>query len=104
MPLVLLGRSGGSVRPRFLSTSMAISVFYGAIINPVSLTEYDIIPRCLLAVGPGGTIIFMAKDIACHLVQDTVAQQGLTGVDIVHLKDGEFIIPGFIDTHTVKFN
>ena len=83
---------------------MAISVYYGAIINPVSLTEYEIIPRCLLAVGLGGKIVFMLKDIACDLVQNTVAQQGLTDFHIISLKDGEFIIPGFIDTHNVKSN
>ncbi|KAK2466696.1 hypothetical protein APHAL10511_000954 [Amanita phalloides] len=79
---------------------MTLSVFYGAVINPVSLTEYKVFPRCLLVIGPEGTIICMVKDVASHLLQDTLAQEGLVDIDIYALRDGEFIIPGFIDTHT----
>ena len=81
---------------------MPISVFYGPVINPVSLTEYKVIPRCLLAIGPDGNIIWMLEDIPSHLLLDTLARQGLVNIDIVALRDGEFIIPGFIDTHTVE--
>ncbi|KAF8634078.1 hypothetical protein AX15_001080 [Amanita polypyramis BW_CC] len=79
---------------------MLLSIFYGAVINPVSHTRLKPLPRCLLAVGPDGTIIWIVEDVPSHLLQDTLAQKGLVGVDIVVLKEGEFIIPGFIDTHT----
>jgi imidazolonepropionase-like amidohydrolase len=35
-------------------------------------------------------------------LQKTLASKGLSDVNIVFLKDGEFIMPGFIDTHTVN--
>jgi guanine deaminase len=81
-----------------------LSIFYGAVINPVSLTKYDAFHRCLLAVGPDGTVIWIIGDVPEHLIQDTLAQKGLIGAEIVILQDGEFIIPGFIDTHTVEYS
>ncbi|KAF8635512.1 hypothetical protein AX17_003902 [Amanita inopinata Kibby_2008] len=77
-----------------------MSIFYGAVINPESLTSYEALPRCLLVVGPDGTIDWMVEDVKEHLVQDILAHKGLIDVDVVSLKQGEFIIPGFVDTHT----
>ena len=36
-----------------------------------------------------------------HQLQETLASKALSHVEIVVLKDGEFLMPGFIDTHTV---
>ncbi|PFH51741.1 hypothetical protein AMATHDRAFT_58597 [Amanita thiersii Skay4041] len=77
-----------------------MSVFYGAVINPESLTTYRALPRCLLLIGPDGTIDWMIEDVKEHLLQDTLAQKGLINADVTFLQDGEFLIPGFIDTHT----
>ncbi|KAG5729678.1 putative guanine deaminase, partial [Termitomyces sp. T112] len=35
-----------------------------------------------------------------HALQDTLANKGLVDVDIIQLQPGEFLLPGFIDTHT----
>lgn len=86
------------------SFAMTLSIFYGAVINPVSLTDFEKLPTCLLAVGPDGTIAWIVKKVPAHLLQDTLAEKGLVDVDVVVLKEGEFIIPGFIDTHTVESN
>lgn len=75
-------------------------ILYGPVINPVGLTSYDAFPRCLIVVGNNGTIDWMVEDVAESMIQEELAQKGLIDVDDVHvLHHGEFLIPGFIDTH-----
>ncbi|KDR73640.1 hypothetical protein GALMADRAFT_100454 [Galerina marginata CBS 339.88] len=76
------------------------SIYYGAIVNPISLTSYSASPRCLLAVNAAGNIDWVVDDVEPHELQETLAAKGYVDVDVVALKDGEFLIPGFIDTHT----
>ncbi|KAJ2912504.1 hypothetical protein MD484_g7910, partial [Candolleomyces efflorescens] len=77
-----------------------ITLFYGAVINPQALTSYDVLPRCLLAVGNTGNIDWMVEDVAPHDLQQVLAQHGCSDEYLVELKDGEFLLPGFVDTHT----
>ncbi|TFK42283.1 hypothetical protein BDQ12DRAFT_675940 [Crucibulum laeve] len=76
------------------------TIFYGPVINPKSLDAYAALPRCLLCVGPTGNVEWLVEDVKAHLLQETLAQKGCIDEDVVELKMGEFIIPGFIDTHT----
>jgi guanine deaminase len=77
------------------------TIFYGPVVNPVSLTSYSTLPHCLLSIDPSGKIEWMMDNVAKQQIQETLASKKLIDVDIVYLKDGEFLIPGFIDTHTV---
>lgn len=79
-----------------------ITLFYGAVINPQTLTSYDVLPRCLLAVGNTGNIDWMVEDVAPHDLQQVLAQHGCNDEYLVELKNGEFLLPGFVDTHTVS--
>lgn len=81
--------------------SGSITIFYGAVINPTSLTAYSAFPRSLIAVGPTGNIEWITEEVLPHQLQDELAQRGCLSEDLVELKDGEFLIPGFVDTHTV---
>jgi len=84
------------------SSSSAIStIFYGAVINPTSLRTYSALPRCLLAVDATGDIDWVVEDVEPHSLQETLASKGYIDAQVVPLKEGQFIIPGFIDTHTV---
>ncbi|KAF5386938.1 hypothetical protein D9615_001553 [Tricholomella constricta] len=76
------------------------TIFYGAVISPESLTSYKALPRCLLSVGASGTIDWMVDDVQEHVLQETLAQKGCIDVDVITLPAGEFLLPGFIDTHT----
>ena len=78
------------------------TIYYGPVINPESLTCYKTLPDCLLSVGPSGNIDWIVDDVPEHLLQDTLAQRGCIDVDVIALQTGEFVIPGFIDTHTVS--
>lgn len=81
--------------------SGSIIIFYGAVINPTSLTAYSTFPRSLIAVGPTGNIEWITEEVLPHQLQDELARRGCLSEDLVELKDGDFLIPGFIDTHTV---
>ncbi|ETW85964.1 hypothetical protein HETIRDRAFT_471217 [Heterobasidion irregulare TC 32-1] len=76
------------------------TVFYGLVINPQTLSSYQALPNCLLCVSPFGDIDWIEEDIAASMVQDAMAQKGSLDADLVELKRGEFIMPGFVDTHT----
>lgn len=78
------------------------TIYYGSLINPESLTSYKALPNCLFSVGPSGNIEWIVDDVAEHALQDALAQKGCIDVDVVALKSDQFIIPGFIDTHTVS--
>ncbi|KAF9053028.1 hypothetical protein BJ165DRAFT_1400387 [Panaeolus papilionaceus] len=80
---------------------MSATIYYGAVVNPRSLKAYDLWPRCLLAVNAQGIIDWVVEDVIPHELQDILASKGYTiETDFVALKDSEFLIPGFVDTHT----
>jgi guanine deaminase len=76
------------------------TIFYGAVINPQSLSLYQALPNCLLAVSSTGEILWVVEDVADFQVQETLARKGCLDSDLIPLKRGEFIMPGLIDTHT----
>jgi len=76
------------------------TIYYGAVINPKTLSQYDALPNCILAVSPAGNIEWIVEDVVDSLVQETMSQKGCLEAEVISLKHGEFIIPGFIDTHT----
>ena len=77
------------------------TIFYGPIINPVRLDCFNTLPHCLLCIDPSGKIEWMINNVYEHQLQETLASKGHSNVKFVCLKDGEFLMPGFIDTHTV---
>jgi len=79
------------------------TIFYGAVINPLSLTSYSALPRCLIAVDGSGNIGWIVNDVEPHTLQEVLAAKGQVDAEIFTLRDGEFIMPGFIDTHTVGY-
>jgi len=80
------------------------TVYYGPVINPESLTAFQALPRCLIAVGPDGNIIWIEEDVISSELDAALELHGLFQGDyvLVELKSGEFIMPGFIDTHIVR--
>lgn len=81
------------------------TVFYGALITPVSLREYRTLSHALLAVARDtGDIAWVEDDVHTSALQNTLARHGLTteDVDLIELKLGDFLMPGFIDTHIVR--
>ncbi|BGP14651.1 hypothetical protein JCM10213_001639 [Rhodosporidiobolus nylandii] len=77
-------------------------VFHGTCIHSRSLTETECLQDALLGVDQAGTIAFVEKEVPAGEVEQRLEQLGWAGADVqlVRLKKGDFLIPGFIDTHT----
>jgi guanine deaminase len=78
------------------------TIFYGAIVNPVDLTSYQALPRAVLALTSAGEIAWIEEDVDSSALQEILAAHGWQDADVIELKLGEFLVPGFIDTHTVR--
>ena len=77
-------------------------VFHGTFIHSISPKEIDIIRNGLLVVSSTGKIRVLLRNVAVGEIQSHLA--GLANVNVsttpIHLlKRGEFLIPGFLDTH-----
>ncbi|KZS91146.1 guanine deaminase [Sistotremastrum niveocremeum HHB9708] len=75
-------------------------VYYGAIINPVDLRHFDALPRALIGVTSDGEIAWLEKDVEDHQVQDLLAKHSWSDVELFALDKWDWLMPGFIDTHT----
>jgi guanine deaminase len=76
------------------------SAFYGTFIHSKSAQELEVISNGLLLISFSGEIISLDKDV----VEDNIPQilsdhGGSSPLPVKRLKRGEFIIPGFVDTH-----
>lgn len=78
------------------------SLFYGAVINPESLISLQALPCSLIYVGLDGIIEWMIPQVSKEELSAVLTERGLSEPDVVVLQDGEFLMPGFIDTHTVE--
>ncbi|KAI0273592.1 hypothetical protein BC834DRAFT_816347 [Gloeopeniophorella convolvens] len=83
-----------------MSSAGSQTVFYGPVINPESTSSFHTLPACLLAVGASGEIDWIAHDVHESAIQDVLAQHGSLDTHLVQLNHGEFLLPGFVDTHT----
>lgn len=75
--------------------------FHGTIIHCLSSSDLEIVENGLLVVGTNGKIDFMKKNVAESEIEDLLSNYGLSkeSPTAKFLKHGEFLIPGFIDTH-----
>lgn len=85
-----------------------LTIFFGALVTPTSLTSYRALPHAVLAVSKRtGAIEWLEEDADSSELQDVLAKHGIVDaaaadIEVVELKFGEFLLPGFIDTHTVS--
>lgn len=95
-------------------SQVTITVFYGQLVNPKSLHEVAVYPRAALAVGSNGNILFMKQHVEeehLHSLINSELQAHCTSLidsglvlhtRIKKLSMDQFIMPGFVDTHTVS--
>jgi hypothetical protein len=81
----------------------------GSIISPIDKRHYDALPNALIYVTDDGVIraIHQLKPAGAPITEKevdaflgTVNHHGK--LEKLHLEKGEFLIPGLIDTHTVR--
>lgn len=76
-------------------------VFHGTLVHCLSLDQLEIIENCLVVIAPDGIISSLAKSVAKESAEQHLTTLGYTEpkCEIRYLKRGQFIIPGFVDTH-----
>ncbi|KAF8679722.1 Guanine deaminase [Rhizoctonia solani] len=78
-------------------------LFHGSIITPVSVHKTEFWPQALLCVNSAGIIEWIVSDVESSQLQTVALEKGLVlddSVEIHELRHGEWLMPGFIDTHT----
>lgn len=76
-------------------------VFHGTLIHCLSLDQLEIIEDCLVVISPDGIISSVAKSIQKESLKQHLATLGFSELqyEIHYLQRGQFIVPGFVDTH-----
>lgn len=74
---------------------------HGSIIHSISESEAEVINRGLLIVNAEGRIALLERDVSEDRVTKILSDHGLDEIsqEVRFLKRGEFLIPGFVDTH-----
>ncbi|GAA5941451.1 uncharacterized protein JCM15063_006106 [Sporobolomyces koalae] len=79
-------------------------VVYGSAIHSRSLTEIEYLNNTLIGVDMDGLIAFVERNVEREELEEKIAQHGWSLQDgstsLLLLRRGEFLVPGFIDTHT----
>ncbi|KIK59779.1 hypothetical protein GYMLUDRAFT_226708 [Collybiopsis luxurians FD-317 M1] len=81
-------------------SSTSATVYYSALVNPTTLASYETHLKSLIAVSSQGNIDWIVHDVDSSLIQQVLLRNGCPDAQVVDLHEGQFIMPGFIDTHT----
>ncbi|KAK4048579.1 hypothetical protein OIO90_005749 [Microbotryomycetes sp. JL221] len=74
--------------------------FYGALVHSKSITEIEYIESALLGIDEHGRIAFIEHEVEPDDVVQRITQRGWNRDCVYILNQGEFLMPGMIDTHT----
>lgn len=75
--------------------------FHGTIIHSKALDDLEIVENCFLLVGKDGKIQALVADVQPDQINTLLSENGYAPdvFPVKHLKRGEFLCPGFVDTH-----
>jgi guanine deaminase len=75
--------------------------FHGTAIHSQSLDELEILENCFILVGNDGKIQAFQAGVEPDQINSLVSENGYAPdvFPVKHLKRGEFLCPGFVDTH-----
>lgn len=77
-------------------------VYYGAIANPIDAATLDLLPSALLAVTDDGHVAWLEPNVDPSLIQQYLLQHAWVDAPVIELNSEEWLMPGFIDTHTAS--
>jgi len=79
----------------------ASCLYYGAVVSPTTPCLAKYLPHALIFVNNGkiGWVEEMVKDE--EELSKVLESKGAKDTKLVRLQHGQFLMPGFIDTHTV---
>ncbi|KAJ8131082.1 hypothetical protein O1611_g2547 [Lasiodiplodia mahajangana] len=94
------GSAGTSLLTNILVMARHL-VFHGTLIHCLGPNELEIIEDGLIVITPDGTIATLVKSVLKESIQRHLITLGLSEpqYDIQFLERGQFLIPGFVDTH-----
>lgn len=79
-------------------------MFYGTAIHSKDERHLEVLPSALIGVLPIGTIAFVQPSVHPSDLSAVLQEHGQEwfspATELVWLRDDEFLIPGFVDTHT----
>ena len=77
-------------------------IFYGALVTTQSPFLIKYLPRALMFI-QNGIIQWIEEDVGHDAPLEAVLKtRRLEGSKVIKLRRGEFLVPGFVDTHTVR--
>jgi guanine deaminase len=74
-------------------------VFYGTLIHSTTPQDIEIISNGLIVISDDGKIASLEYGVAPSEVKQKLTQLGFGSAVVNNLRRGEFLVPGFIDTH-----
>jgi hypothetical protein len=91
--------------PALPENTRSRTIYNTSYTHSISLTELEHVPKALICVGETGIIEWIEKDVAEERVERVLADHGLRigDVEVVKIDEGG-IVPGLIDTHTVRLD
>ncbi|UKZ58184.1 hypothetical protein TrVGV298_012050 [Trichoderma virens] len=72
---------------------------HATLIHSLSPTLLQIIPDALITVSSSGTILTLQPNIPFSNIHNILAEQNIEQIPLTKLSPGQFLIPGFVDTH-----
>ena len=77
-------------------------IFHGALITTQSPFLIKYLPHALIYI-QSGIIQWIEEDVANDAqLEEVLTARGLQESNVVKLQRSEFLLPGFVDTHTVR--
>lgn len=82
------------------TTSDPSFAFYGTLIHTPSIQSIEILEQAILVVSAStGCILALQANVPKDQVEQTLTDLGVQPSRTTHLLPGQFLIPGFVDTH-----
>jgi hypothetical protein len=76
-------------------------VFYGSVVNPIDIHTLDVLTNALLAVSTDGSIAWLERHVERQQIPTVLMHHCWETAQLITLSQGDWLMPGFIDTHTV---
>jgi guanine deaminase len=75
--------------------------FHGTVIHSQGLNNLEILENCFVLIGKDGKIEILQANVESDQINPVISENGYAPdvFPVKHLKRGQFICPGFVDTH-----
>lgn len=73
--------------------------FFGVVAHSVSQTELEVLDDALIVIDPAGRIVALEADLPRAGIVQKLVELNLEQCSVKELSRGQFLIPGFVDTH-----